>query len=453
MACGINRREFMGRSLVAAAVGPAVARYTLAADLPQAPVGPNDRIQLGIIGVGARVHSGLLQAALAVPGVEVVGVCDAYRGRVQRAIERTDGRARDYGSTQALLADEGIDAVIIATPDHLHRSQTLAALAAGKDVYLEKPMTLTIDEGGEMIAAAERLGRILQIGSQGMSSKLQETARDMVRSGRLGQVTMVRASYNRNSASGAWLYPIPPDASEKTVDWEAFLGPAPEKLFSPERFFRWRCYWDYSGGIATDLFVHLMTTIHYVMGAVMPEIVMAIGDNYRYRKTHEVPDTLNAVARYKKEGFEVNLSATFNNQASAEGGFEIIGSEAALVFRGGEMVFKPEHHREDNGWIVASWPRALEEAYYARPEVQALESPGTWDPKMEKETEVYRQVGRDATLLHVARFLDSVRSRKAPVEDGRAGHHAAAVAHMVNESILREQPVYWDFAADALRRA
>ena len=215
---------------------------------------------MGIIGVGSRVQSGVMQAAMAVPGVEIVGVCDAYKGRVTRALERIGSKAKDYGDYRALLADKSIDAVMIATPDHWHKQQTLEAFAAGKDVYLEKPMTLTIDDGPEMYTAAEKAGRILQIGSQGVSSKLQETAREIIKAGKLGQINLVRASYDRNSDSGAWIYPIPPDADPKTVNWEMFLGPAPKRAFSLERFFRWRAYWDYSGGIATDLFVHLMTT-------------------------------------------------------------------------------------------------------------------------------------------------------------------------------------------------
>ncbi len=304
---------------------------------------PNDRIQVGIIGVGARVQSGVLQAAVAVPGVEVIGVCDAYKGRVARALERLEGRAKDYGDYRALLADKSIDAVIIATPDHWHKQQTIEALAAGKDVYLEKPMTLAIDEGPEMYAAAEKSGRILQIGSNGMSSKLQQTAREIIKSGKLGEINLVRASYDRNSDSGAWIYPIPPDADPKTVNWDMFLGPAPKRPFSLERFFRWRCFWDYSGGISTDLFVHLMTTIHYVMGATVPEMVVATGANYRHQKTHEVPDTLNASVVYGKENFSVSLSGTFNSAAAGESGFAIMGNEGSLVFRGDRMTFTPEH--------------------------------------------------------------------------------------------------------------
>lgn len=449
MKSGMGRRQFMQTSLVGAAAAPLVARAT-AGD--RGPVPANDRIQLGMIGVGGRAHQ-LMGAIAADRGVEIVGVCDPYSGRVARAIERTGGRAKDYGDFRALLADPAVDAVVIATPDHWHREQTLEALAAGKDVYLEKPMTLTPDEGPEMIAAAKKGGRILQIGSNGMSSMQDQTARDIVRSGKLGKITLIRATYDRNTDSGAWLYPIPPDASTKTVKWEEFLGPAPERPFSLERFFRWRCFWDYSGGIATDLFVHLMTSIHFIMDASMADMVMASGQNYLHKETHEVPDTLNAVATYPKEEFTVSLSATFNNSSAADSGFMILGTEGGLRFQGGQLVFTPENNVEGNGWIVASWPSELEAAYWADPKVQAREMPRSWEPQMQPAREVWGQVGPGSTEIHMGRFFESVRTRKPSVQDGSAGHHAAAVAHMVNESIRSRKPVYWDWQKDTTKKA
>lgn len=436
----LNRRQFLSRSAAATAAA-AASRSATAFTAP--PDSPNDRLALGIIGVGARVQSGLLEAALAVPGVELAGVCDAYRGRVERVIARTGGRARDYGDWRALLADPSIDAVIVGTPDHWHRIHTVEALRAGKHVYLEKPMTLRIEDGPEMISAARASGRVLQVGSQGMSSKTQETARDMIRAGKLGKVTLIRASYNRNSRSGAWLYPIPPDANEKTVDWAAFLGPAPKRPFDLERFFRWRAYWDYSGGIATDLFVHLLTTIHFLMDAKMPSRVVALGQNYRYQDTHEVPDTVNAVLEYP-EGFTVSLSSTFNNQSGSESGFDVLGTEAALVMRDGPMLLKPENVVEGNGWVVTSWPEALEKAYYEDPKVKAAERPDTWAPQMRKAGEAFDEVGPDATEVHVARFFAAVRGGTPPVQDGAMGHHAAAAAHLVNRSIRERRPLDWN---------
>jgi len=454
MNAGINRRQFMQRSLVGAAATPLLL-HTIGHDAEALGQGtsPNDRIQVGFIGVGARVQSGVLQAAMGTPGVEVIGVCDAYKGRVARALERLGSRAKDYGDYRSLLADKTIDAVVIATPDHWHKPMTLEAFAAGKDVYLEKPMTLAIDEGPEMYAAAEKAGRILQVGSQGVSSKLQETAKEIVKSGRLGEINLIRASFDRNSESGAWIYPIPPDADPRTVNWDAFLGPAPKRPFSLERFFRWRAYWDYSGGIATDLFVHLMTTIHYVMDATVPEMVVATGANYRHKKTHEVPDELNASAVYGKENFSVSLSGTFNSSSAGESGFAIMGNEGSLVFHGDTMTFRPEHVVESNDWIVSSWPTALEKAYWQNPEVLKKERPSTWPAQMQSEGESWKEVGPDSTDIHMARFVAGVRTRKPVYEDGRRGHHAAAVAHMVNESMKRKAPVAWDFEKDVLKKA
>ena len=443
----LSRREFLARSAAGTAAAAAISRSPVAFAAP--PDAPNDRLQLGIIGVGARVQSGLMEAAQAVPGVEIVGVCDAYKGRVQRAIARTNGRAKDYGDWKALLADPSIDAVIVATPDHWHRTHVVEALRAGKHVYVEKPMTLTIEDGAPMIAAAKASGRVLQVGSQGMSSKTEETARDLIRGGKLGKVTMIRATYNRNTKSGAWMYPIPPDANEQTVDWAAFLGPAPKRPFSLERFFRWRAYWDYSGGIATDLFVHLLTSIHFVMDAKMPARVTAMGENYLHKDTHEVPDTINAVLEYP-EGFVVNLSSTFNNESSAESGFEVLGNEASLSFRDDQMVLKAENGIEGNRWVVSSWPEALEKAYYDDPRVKAEERPDTWPPRMRKQSESQSEIGQDATFVHMARFFDSVRQHKPAVEDGVMGHHAAAAAHMVNLSLRQRRALDWNFTTDAL---
>jgi predicted dehydrogenase len=349
-----------------------------------------------------------------------------------------------------MLSRPDVDAVIVGTPDHLHKAITIAALEAGKDVYVEKPMTYRVDEGRDIIAAVKRTSRVLQVGSQGVSSPLNGTARDVVRSGRLGKVTLIRASYNRNTAGGAWIYPIPPDASPQTVNWDAFLGNAPRHPFDPARFFRWRCYWDYSGGIAGDLFVHLLTTIHFVMGATMPSAVVASGELYRWKDSREVPDTLNAILVYP-EGFTVNLSSTFNNESASESGFEILGTEGSIAFRGDGLTFTPENVHEDNRWVVASWPRELEQAYYADPKVQAQESPWTWTPRMRPAAESWQQQGQDNDLAHLGNFIKAVRSRQQPYEDAVVGHHAAAAAHMVNLSVRQRRLVEWDFAADTAK--
>ena len=408
-----------------------------------------DKITIGMIGTGARAQE-LMQAILKKPQeAEIVGVVDAYKGRVERAVERTGGRAKVYGNYHDLLAQKSIDAVVVATPDHWHSRIILDAIAAGKDVYSEKPMTYRASEGGEIINAARAAGRIVQVGSQGVSSISNRQAKDLIVSGRLGKVTMIRASYNRNTASGAWIYPIPPDASPKTVDWEMFQGPAPKRPFSLERFFRWRCYEDYSGGIATDLFVHLCTTIHYLMDAKIPARAMAMGQLYRWKESRDVPDTLNAILEYP-EGFTVSLSSTFNNEFSQDSGFQILGTEGTLIMGYGGMTFHPEAILNDNRWIVESWPKALEDAYYRDPRVIATEVDAAKNFKR-PELETFKDDGPEPTITHFGHFFDSVRTRKPYWEDATAGHHAAACAHLINLSARERRMTEWDFTRDDIR--
>ncbi len=438
----MNRREFMKTG---ALMGAAASTVKTTFSGPPA----EDRITVGVLGSGARAQE-VMEAALAVPGVEVLGVCDAYKGRAERAKARTGGKAVIYDDYRKILDNRDIQAVIIGSPDHWHRQMALDSLSAGKDVYIEKPMTYAIDEGIEIIEAVKRSSRILQVGSQGISSATQQMARQMVRDGALGQVTMIRASYNRNTASGAWIYPIPPDAGPATVDWAKFLGPAPKRPMDLARFFRWRCYWDYSGGIATDLFVHLVTSIHFIMDAKMPRSVTATGELLRWKESRDVPDTVNGILVYP-EGFSVNLSSTFNNQSSAESGFEILGTKGSIIFRGGQLVFKSENVVENNRWVVEAWAREQELAYYNDPKIQAVETPSTWKPQMVMADRSWEEWGIDDTRTHVAHFFDSVRTRQEPVENALIGHRAAACAHMVNLSLRRMETVYWDFDREKLR--
>ena len=436
----LSRRNFLQAGATLAAATGTVKSYAA-----------NDRVQFGIIGAGARSHE-LMQALMQHQSAQIVGVVDAYKGRVERALDRIGGGVKAYKNYQDILADKSIDAVVIATPDHWHKRMVLDAIAAGKDVYCEKPMTYTSSDGLEIMQAVRAAGRILQIGSQGMSSQLQRKAKEFIQAGKLGRVTIIRAAFNRNTASGAWIYPIPPDASPQTVDWDMFLGPAPKRPFNLERFFRWRCYEDYSGGIATDLFVHLCTTIHFLMGARMPSKAVALGQLYRWKESREVPDTLNAILEYP-EGFAVNLSSTFNNQASAEGSFQFLGTEGTVSLSGGSMTFYPENAVEDNRWIVESWPRRLEDAYYKDPKVLRSEIVASRPAALTAGPQEFREDGQESTVAHFGHLLESIRTRKPYWQDAVAGHHAAACAHMVNLSAKQQRGVEWDFSKDDIRGA
>ncbi|MFN0122075.1 MAG: Gfo/Idh/MocA family protein [Blastocatellia bacterium] len=451
MSTPIDRREFIKRSAAGGAVLVSAANTANSIDAAEnAPVSQsaNDRVAVGFIGVGARAHQ-LIESLKQVQGADIVAICDAYKGRLERAQERLKGKAKIYKNAQELLAAPGIDAVVIAIPDHLHKTFTLAALAAGKDVYIEKPLTWSIEEGPEIAAAVKKHSRILQVGSQGVSSALQQKAREIVASGKLGQITMVRGASNRNSPGGAWVYPIPPDATPQTVDWDMFRGNT-KPGFSLERFFRWRCYTDYSGGMATDLFVHLSTTLHYVMNTGAPEAVMAMGQLYRFKDGRDTTDTINAILQYP-EGFAVNLSGTFNNAGRGGRGIQIMGTDGTLELTSREIIFTPESKYDDNGWIVASWSRALQADYYKDPKIIAAEMPDDQPGRMIEGQERWEQLGEDADITHLRNFINGVRTRKQPYEDAMVGHRAAAVPHLINLSAQKQKVVHWDRSREGVK--
>jgi predicted dehydrogenase len=257
----LTRRDFMRIGTGSVAAGAAV-KFTLLEPKElwgsSRAVAPSDRVQFASIGTGTRGCE-LLQASLAVPGIECVAVCDLYDGRHEAALETLQKQVPVTRSYKEILDRKDVDAVIVAVPDHQHRRIVIDACAAGKDVYCEKPMSHTVEDGFAMVEAVHKRNRIMQVGSQRVSSIVYEKARDLYASGALGDVFFIEGSSDRNSPSGAWVYPIPPDASEQTIDWNAFLGDAPKRPFDAARFFRWRCFSDYGEGLAGDLFVHLLS--------------------------------------------------------------------------------------------------------------------------------------------------------------------------------------------------
>jgi predicted dehydrogenase len=256
-----TRRQFLGASLAGALTARAQER-----------VSPNDRIRLALIGAGGQ-GSYDLRNALSLGGAEVVAVADVYDGRLKRAREVWgDGVAttRDY---REVLARKDVDAVILATPDHWHSTISIDAMNAGKHVYCEKPMVQQLSQGKEVIAAQKKTGRIFQVGSQRVSSIIYAKAKELLHAGAIGELNMVEAWVDRNSALGAWQYSIPPDAVPANIDWDRFLGNAPKVPFEPVRLFRWRNYRDYGTGVPGDLFVHLISGLHFVTDAIGPERV------------------------------------------------------------------------------------------------------------------------------------------------------------------------------------
>lgn len=447
-----SRREFMRRSTMGAAgMGLLLNGKWVpleATPLPP-PAGPNDRVNLGFIGFGIRGNI-LMEAIKKTGQANLVAVSDCYQGHLTRAKERTEGKIdTNFAQYQALLERKDIDAVILAPPDHQHLPMVLDSLAAGKDVYIEKPMTHRIEDGPVMIEAVRRSNRILQVGSQGRSSFLQKKAREIVASGQLGKVSKVIASYNRNSSTGAWNYPIPPDLKEGVnFNWKEWLGNAPKCAYDPERVFRYRKYWDYSGGISTDLFVHLITSIHFIMDAKVPSSVMAAGGILVRKDGREVPDTLDALFVYP-EDFNVNMGTTFNNASVPDQGMTFLGNKGSLTLFGSSLSVAPENPKEGYAYSIDSWPKDLQEEFMNMGNHREEANP----PMIEEGTVTYKDQGTDSVVLHTLEFLDCVRSRKECSENAVVGHHAAAAGHMVNLSYRTGRRVVWDAASDTARVA
>src|SRR6267142_2470948 len=295
-----SRRDFI-KLTTAATVAAATSTTILAADEARHPerVSPSDKIRLGLIGAGGQ-GMGDTREALKVPGVELVAVADLYDGRLTRAKEIWGNQlftTRDY---REVLARSDIDAVVIATPDHWHMRISNDAMKAGKDVYCEKPMVQSLEQGKQVIETAQQTNRIFQVGSQRVSSIVYKKAKDLLASGAIGELNLVECWWDRSSAIGAWQYSIPPDASPATVDWDRFLGRAPKRPFEPVRLFRWRNYQDYGTGVAGDLFVHLFSGIHLVCGSNGPTRIMATGGLRYWKDGRDVPDVMLALLDYPK---------------------------------------------------------------------------------------------------------------------------------------------------------
>jgi len=443
-----DRREFIRRGATGAAglglfLNGRRVDAEAAAPLPK-PAAPSDRVNVGFIGFGIRANI-LFERARKTGQANLVEVCDCYQGHLERAKERTSGKIdTNFAQYKKLLDRKDIDAVVIATPDHWHAPLFLDAMAAGKDVYIEKPMTHRIADGQNMIDAARNANRIVQVGSQWISSSQNRIAKEMIAQGKLGKVTKVIAAYNRNSSTGAWNYPIPPDLKNGVnFNWEEWLGSAPQRPFDAERVFRYRKYWDYSGGITTDLFVHLITSIHYIMGATMPRTVVATGGILVRHDGRQVPDTLDALFDYP-EGFHVNMASTFNCESGGGHGIRFLGTNGSLhlPLGGSSMVYGIESHREGYHYSIDSWPEAMQEAFMNmgdHREDAAKKAPPPED--------IPAKDSADPTTLHLAEFFECVRSRKQCGENAGVGHRAAAAGHMVNLSYIAGKKATWDEAS------
>jgi predicted dehydrogenase len=405
------------------------------------PVAPSDTVRFASIGTGVRGCE-LLQASLHVPGAECVAVCDLYDSRheaAKEAVKKEVPATRDY---RAILDRKDVDAVIVAVADHQHRKVLVDACAAGKDVYCEKPMSHTVEDGFAMIDAAHKSNRMIQIGSQGVSSILYAKAKEIYSSGKLGEVFMIEAYSDRNSASGAWVYPIPPDASEQTIDWNAFLDGAPKRPFDPVRFFRWRCFTDYGEGLAGDLFVHLISGIHFITGTdAAPQRAQSTGGIFRWKDGREFPDLIETF--YDYPSFRMVLRCNLNNDAG--GLLAFYGTKGTMLIKDSSVSYKPQDTRpQPEGYSIFGWPARLRDQYLKKWREENPQ-PAPLAFRVEEEGETFTTPPEyDAVPDHQANFFSAVRTRKAVVENEIFGNNAALGCHMANFAYFNKAVAVWD---------
>ena len=443
-----SRREFLGTSAVAA--GASLAAKTIVPlpyDRGTPPgAGPaSDRVRFGMIGVGMQ-GSGLLSQSIRLPGIECAAAADLYDGRhtLAREIVRADlPVTRRY---QALLDDKTIDCIVAAVPDHWHKQVVVDAVSAGKDIYCEKPMSHSPADGVAMVDAAKRTGRIVQIGSQRVSSQICAKAKELITQGTLGDLMLVEGWLGRNDPTGAWQYPPPPDLSPRTLDWDTWQGTVPKRAFDPNIFARWRCWKEYGTGVAGDLLVHLISGMMFMLGInEPPKQAFAVGGIRRWKDDRNMPD-VHAVVYYFGE---LPVYMRLNLGTAMPETYRIQGSKGVLEVTGSSLSLAPQSGKDEYpSYYTGSYPRAMRDAYLQKWHQEN-------DPKLGQaampETIAFTGPDFDDVRPHLWTFFEAVRTRKPVVEDVVFGHHAALACHMANESYFRKSPVSWDEASQSIR--
>lgn len=387
-------RKESRRTFIAAGVTAASAARVL---------GANDRIRVGMIGMGGMgtVHlQAFMKQTEEEKDIQVVAVSEIYAKRKQRARDIAKLTDKDvHHDYRDLLSRTDVDAVLIASPDHWHGQMALDALAAGKDVYLEKPMTHTIEEARAIVDAVKKYNRVLQVGNQGLSAPSTHKLKEIIDAGEIGPLLCAQATSARNSLLGEWNYRVEPEGTPESIDWKRWLGSAPKRPFNPDRYFRFRKYWDYSGGIATDLFFHALGPILYPMGPQFPARVSAGGGIYVH-KDREVPDTYATMIEYPN--FYIEMSGSMANAGMGQYHRQaIFGHKGALVVERNQVLLYPE-----------TFPELLPREQRARP------------PRPEPKVFELPPAGpqRDARTPHTTNFFSCARSRKQPNAPAELGY-------------------------------
>jgi predicted dehydrogenase len=398
-------------------------------------LGANDRVRLAFIGLGNRGDQ-VLDAFLKHADAEVVAICDLNESYLGYAAQKIGGAPKQFHDYRRLLELKDVDAVVIATPDHWHALMTIDACAAGKDVYVEKPLSLTVAEGRRMVQAVETHQRVCQVGIHRRSSPVCREAAELIRSGAIGHVTVARAFHVQNE----WPKGIgnPPDtAPPSDFDWESWLGPAPEVPYNKNRtFYRFRWFYDYSGGQVTNFGVHYLDFIQWALGHRAPLAVSAMGGKFGgIDDNRQIPDTLEALWEYPNETL-VTFSQ-FNATAAPAG---LRGSE--IEFRGTKGTLCVQ----GNGYEIV--PDAITENEFPARSPVNRSSERQWRAGEKPAIEGKKVTGDSDTAHHARNFLDCVKTRRQCNCDIETGQRSTSATLIANIALKRRAFLEWDAAKE-----
>ncbi|MCH7415102.1 Gfo/Idh/MocA family oxidoreductase [Belliella sp. R4-6] len=438
-----NRRNFLkkiGVTGVAAAVTPMVFAESTPSkmiltrnhfDLNEKP------LSLALIGAGIMGVQDM-QTALMHPNVKVVAVCDLYQGRLEDAKNRWGEDLFLTKEYTEILKRNDIDAVLIATPDHWHKQISIDALNSGKHVYCEKPMVHSVEEGEDVIKEWKKSGKVMMVGSQGVSSLGNEKAKELLAAGAIGDIVYAEGFWARHSPEGAWQYNIPKDGNKQTVDWEKFISNTNKKPWDPLRFFRWRNYLDYGTGMSGDLFVHLFSSLHFITDSYGPDKISAMGGLRYWEDGREVPDVLLGIFNYPKSekhpGFNLSLRCNFVDGTSGTTYLRIVGTKGSMDVKWEEVVVKL------NGGA------ALEEDPFLKEQALLRGETDTRAKILPPRETVYaaEKKYKGAHYDHFGNFFHAIRTDGEVAEDPVFGFRAAAPALLCNDSYFQNKFINWD---------
>ncbi len=412
----IKRRNFLKKSGISLL---GVAASVGFSTIPHKVLGANEKLVVGVIGTGGMGRSNM-RVFLENKDIGIAAVCDVYKPSLKKALDMTEGRASAYGDFRRIIERKDIDVVIIATPDHWHALPTILACDAGKDVYVEKPVSHNIYEGRKMVEAAGRNKRIVQVGTQQRSGRHYQKAVELIQSGKLGNITMVKCWNFTNEYPGGIGNP-PDSAPPADLDWNMWLGPAPEVPFNRNKCFNFRWFFDYAGGMITDWGTHHIDIIQWAMNVDAPLAVSASGGKYYIRDNRETPDTIEA--NYEYPGFIM----TFTNTILNTHGFDSRAPNGADRYGYGIQFYGT------NGTLFIDRMGYRVEPEVKKKDGEIIEMMG----KIESSAAEYRKP-------HVGNFIDCIKSRKLPVCDIETGHRSTTTPLLGNIAYKTKQRIEWD---------